>query len=113
MDRFVASFSPQGLEAVINLTELSHEDAESIMTQSDPLLRTNRFLGTMNGLQIRAIFQHGLEVWLFNSDLCANDIEMAFRENPQRMADTVRSLGQLFARNSEASLGKKNRNAIS
>jgi hypothetical protein len=89
---WLAMWDMYGLECLINVTEWEHKRVMALLKEEDLTGYPN-----LNMLILRARYnsQRHYEIYSFQSnDLSREDIEGQFQENPQFMADLIRSKGE-------------------
>jgi hypothetical protein len=89
---WLAMWDMYGLECLINVTEWEHKRVMAILKEENLAGYPN-----LQMLILRARFnsQRHYEIYSFQSaDLTREDIEGQFQENPQFMADLIRSQGE-------------------
>lgn len=93
-DLIAVMWDCNGLEAVANVTEAQKKRMLSVLKGED----ANRFhVPNLAHWELRARYnpQRHYEIYLLEIEegLTVDDIERAFADNPQNMADTVRRIG--------------------
>ena len=101
--RFVAMWDMNGLEALINVTQIEkeHEQWEKeniwrILKEQNETVRPAPV--PLNQMILRAKFnsQRHYEIYTFDSELSEQDIRETFEDSPQVMADAIRNVGYKF-----------------
>lgn len=101
--RFVAMWDMNGLEALINVTQIEkkHEQWEKeniwrILKEQNETVRPAPV--PLNQMILRAKFnsQRHYEIYTFDSELSEQEIRETFEDSPQVMADAIRNVGYKF-----------------
>ena len=101
--RFVAMWDMNGLEALINVTQIEkeHEQWEKeniwrILKEQNETVRPAPV--PLNQMILRAKFnsQRHYEIYTFDSELSEQDIRKTFEDSPQVIADAIRNVGYKF-----------------
>jgi len=96
--RFLAFWSNEGLESIIDLHFLAKTNMWDILKGKDDSPMATRVSAIMRGMMLRARFnpQRKYEMYVFNSDdeIAEQDVIDAFEASPQTMVDTIRRIGQ-------------------
>lgn len=91
---FAFSFSNEGFEAIINLTQIDEEYVLAKM-RDDKLPQSVSSLLNMLSIRARANAQRQMEVWLlkFDEDITEDMLMEMAEDDPQSMADLARREG--------------------
>ena len=91
---FLLSWDMNGLEAVINITDI---EKQSMWETLQDLKPTNRLSSVVNQIMMRARYnsQRHYEVYTVRVDdsITAEDLRAMFEDNPQQAADLIRARG--------------------
>jgi len=94
---FVFSFSNEGFEAIVNLTEI---DQRNIMEKMAGEKTTETVSSILSMMQLRARYNEArrMEVWLLklSEEFTAEDLESWAEEDPQAVADFARQGEPLY-----------------
>lgn len=88
--KFVAYFDSLGFECVIDITSAERKQLMEMIKGEDPSPAFN-----INAMMLRARFnpQRSPEIWIFESNVSQDDLFELGQENPQQLADLIRSHG--------------------
>lgn len=95
---FLAYWSNEGLESIIDIRGVHKEVTWQTLKDPDHACDAVKKLNTIiHGMMLRARFnnQRDYELYAFSvqKGITKKDIEKAFEESPQTMADTIRKIG--------------------
>lgn len=90
LHQYVAYFDNLGFECVIDVTRSERQQLIQSLKGEDPTPAFN-----INAMMLRARFnpQRSPEIWIFESDVSEEIFKQLAEENPQQLADMIRSHG--------------------
>lgn len=96
-DIIVAMWDCNGLEAIVNFSEISRLKTWEALKQKDLKSNSNVQLPNINAWMLRARYnsQRHYEIYSFTIDesLTLDDIKLSFKADPQSIVDIIRSRG--------------------
>jgi hypothetical protein len=94
LDSYLAMWCSEGLECIINVTEIEREDIINVLND-----KPKRGV-PLNQMLLRARFnsQRFYEIYAFSSELTKQELEGMFESDPQTIVDAIRECGkQLYS----------------
>lgn len=91
--RYITLFDSEGFESIIDITcDVHHRAEAALCDEEDP---QKEIAALINKMTLRARFnpQRSPEIWVFWSDIDEKTLYKSACENPQMMADLIRSKG--------------------
>jgi hypothetical protein len=91
---FLVSWCSEGLEAVMDITDLEQRAMIDILKTGRPKININHYVQMMM-MRARANPQRHYEIYTFNAtyEITSADIDDYFKSNPQMAADRIREIG--------------------
>lgn len=97
MKHYLAYWCNEGLESITDVTKYSNWKQQQLVDIIAGRAERNNPINQMINIMIiraKANYHRRYEIYIFNSELEKEDIEAAFEEMPQQLADTIRVIGQ-------------------
>ena len=101
--RFVAMWDMNGLECLLNVTQIEKEHKQwekenifRILKEQNTAVKPAHVPLDMMILRAKVNSQRHYEIYAFDSELSEQDIRETFEDSPQVMADAIRNVGYKF-----------------
>ena len=103
LTRFVAMWDMNGLESLINVTQIEKEHKQwekeniwRILKEQNETLKPAHVPLDMMIMRAKVNSQRHYEIYTFDSELSEQDISKTFETSPQVMANAIRKVGYKF-----------------
>ena len=103
LTRFVAMWDMNGLESLINVTQIEKEHAQwekenifRILKEENHAVKPAHVPLDMMILRAKFNSQRHYEIYTFDSELSEQDIRETFEDSPQVIVDAIRRIGHKF-----------------
>ena len=103
LTRFVAMWDMNGLESLINVTQIEKEHKQwekenifRILKEENQTLKPAHVPLEMMIMRAKFNSQRHYEIYTFDSELSEQDISKTFETSPQVMVDAIRGIGHKF-----------------
>jgi len=103
LTRFVAMWDMNGLESLINVTQIEKEHKQwekenifRILKEENQTLKPAHVPLEMMIMRAKFNSQRHYEIYTFDSELSEQDIRETFETSPQVMVDAIRGIGHKF-----------------
>ena len=103
LTRFVAMWDMNGLESLLNVTQIEKEHKQwekenifRLLKEENPTVKPAHVPLEMMIMRAKFNSQRHYEIYTFDSELSEQDIRETFETSPQVMVDAIRGIGHKF-----------------
>ncbi len=103
LTRFVAMWDMNGLESLLNVTQIEKEHKQwekenifRLLKEENPTVKPAHVPLEMMIMRAKFNSQRHYEIYAFDSELSEQDISKTFETSPQVMVDAIRGIGHKF-----------------